>query len=85
MVHSSGRRSQRNERKSSLSIIVRDRESKNLSVELLLAPYKSEEFHNSSYRQSYTMAILPVCDIKCCSTALDLARQNGKYICYYKV
>src|SRR5450432_3076320 len=57
-------------------IIMRYRESKDLAVELLLAPHKSEKFNNTSHCHSHAMRILSICNIKGRSAAFDLACQE---------
>jgi hypothetical protein len=56
------------------SVVVRDRESKNVPVEFFLALYEPEKLNDGSDCESHAMNILSVCGIKCCSTALYFAR-----------
>ena len=57
-------------------MVVRDRESEDLPVKLLFTLHKSEEFDDTPHRHGHAVSILPICDIKCCGTALNLARQE---------
>jgi hypothetical protein len=55
------------------TIIMQYRESKDLSVKLFFALYKSKEVDNAPYRYSYAISILSVSDIKGCSAAFNFA------------
>ena len=55
---------------------MRDGESQDVPVKFILTLYKLEKLNNSPDRESHAVSILPVCDIKCCSTAFYFARQE---------
>jgi len=65
-----------------VSLIVQDQKDKNLSMKLFLALYKSKKFNKSSYNNSYAVHVLLISNIKCCSTALNLADKKEKVHLY---
>jgi hypothetical protein len=63
-------------------VIVRDRESEDLSMKLFFALHKSKEFDNTSHRQGHAMSILSVRNIKRRGAALDLTCKKREYSMY---
>jgi hypothetical protein len=51
---------------------MRDREGEDLAVDFLLALDSMEELDDALYRKGYTIGVLPVYDIECCSAAFYL-------------
>lgn len=54
-------------------VIMRNWECENLSVKLFLTFHLSEEIHDTSYRNSHTMSIFSICNIKGHGAALYFA------------
>jgi hypothetical protein len=54
-------------------MVVRDREGKDLSIDLFLTLDKSEELSHSSHCESHAVGILPVGDVESRSPALHFA------------
>ncbi len=44
-------------------MIVRDRKSENLSIDLILSLHKTEELNNASYHKGYTISVLAIYNV----------------------
>ena len=58
------------------SMVMRDGEGKDLPVDLVLAFHCAKELDGGPHRERHAVRVLAVRDVKCCSSALHLARQE---------
>ena len=60
------------------SVVVRDGEGKELTVQLLLTLHKAEELNDGPRRERHAVGVLAVRDVECCGAALHLAGEEGE-------
>lgn len=59
-------------------VIMRDREAKDMPMDLALALNSTKELGDRPHREGHTVGILPVRDVQRCGAALHFAGQEGE-------